>query len=147
MSKIKFRAFDKLDNKYYFDIQKVYDSSNYPVSSFGEFLTAKLEDENGIYLDESMFDVEQFTGLYDCTTWAELTEPEREEWTSAGNMPREWKGREIYEGDRVELQNELGLCAWSGPVSHDDEYTGFIPFSHFSVDILARVIGNIHERA
>ena len=45
--------------------------------------------------------VEQFTGIHDSTTWEELTEQERKDWTGKGNFPSEWKGREIYEGDIV----------------------------------------------
>ena len=44
-----------------------------------------------------------FTGLHDATTWDELTEDERAEWTRSGNMPSEWKGKPIYEGDRIKL--------------------------------------------
>ena len=40
-----------------------------------------------------------FTGVYDSTTWEDLTEKERSDWTLAGNMPSDWKGKEIYEGD------------------------------------------------
>jgi len=40
-----------------------------------------------------------FTGLHDATTWDELTEDERAEWTRSGNMPSEWKGWPLYEGD------------------------------------------------
>ncbi len=42
------------------------------------------------------------TGRHDSTTWDELTEDERAGWTRAGNMPSEWKGKEIYEFDVVE---------------------------------------------
>ena len=42
-------------------------------------------------------EVEQYTGFYDCTTWDELTEDEREAWTQAGHVPSAWEGREIYE--------------------------------------------------
>ena len=39
------------------------------------------------------------TGQYDSTKWEDLSENERAKWTLIGNMPSEWKGREIYEGD------------------------------------------------
>ena len=47
--------------------------------------------------------VGQFTGLYDNTKWADMSENEREQWTLKGNMPSEWKGREIFEGDIVKI--------------------------------------------
>ena len=43
--------------------------------------------------------VGQFTGLYDGTTWEELDEQERKDWVIAGNIPSEWRGRKVYEGD------------------------------------------------
>jgi hypothetical protein len=45
--------------------------------------------------------VGEYTGLKDCTKWKELTEDERKEWIRDGNMPSEWQGKEIYEGDFV----------------------------------------------
>jgi hypothetical protein len=45
----------------------------------------------------------QFTGLYDSTTWEELTEEERREWTIRHNLPSEWKGKKIFEGDIVKI--------------------------------------------
>ena len=43
--------------------------------------------------------VGQFTGLHDSTTWEELDKQERKNWVMEGNMPSEWKGKKIYEGD------------------------------------------------
>ncbi len=40
-----------------------------------------------------------FTGLHDSTKWEDLTEQERELWVRNGNMPSDWKGRKIFEGD------------------------------------------------
>lgn len=49
--------------------------------------------------------VGQFTGLHDSTTWEELTEDERDKWAVYGNLPGEWKGREIFEGDILKVFN------------------------------------------
>jgi hypothetical protein len=46
----------------------------------------------------------QFTGIYDEVKWEDLTEEERDQWTLDGNMPSEWKGHKVYEGDQVLLQ-------------------------------------------
>ena len=43
----------------------------------------------------------QFTGLYDKTGWYELTRQEKNEWLKEGNLPSEWKGKPIYEGDKI----------------------------------------------
>ena len=43
----------------------------------------------------------QYTGLKDNTKWEDLTEKERSQWILDGNMPSEWNGKEIYEGDIV----------------------------------------------
>ena len=48
-----------------------------------------------------LIDVLQWTGLYDKTKWEELTEEERSRWTLDGNMPSEWRGKEIYNCDIV----------------------------------------------
>ena len=57
--------------------------------------------------------VGQFTGLYDSTKWEELTESEREAWVVDGNMPSEWKGKPIYEGDIVQSQDgAIGEIIW-----------------------------------
>ena len=49
--------------------------------------------------------VGQFTGLHDGTTWEELDEQERKHWVMEGNMPSEWKGKKIYEGDIIKHNN------------------------------------------
>lgn len=41
----------------------------------------------------------QYIGIKDQTTWAQLTESERERWVLGGNLPSNWQGKEIYEGD------------------------------------------------
>lgn len=63
----------------------IFDSERYPVYRYSEII------------------LEQWTGLCDATKWEQLTESEREQWTRAGNMPSEWKGREIYKGDVLQI--------------------------------------------
>ena len=41
----------------------------------------------------------QYTGLKDNTKWKDLTEEERKRWVQDGNLPSQWNGKEIYEGD------------------------------------------------
>lgn len=56
-------------------------------------------------LNDKNYAVMQFTGLRDSTKWDQLTEDERSEWTRKGNLPSEWRGKEIYEGDVVRLED------------------------------------------
>jgi hypothetical protein len=67
---------------------------------------------NGIpqYLEVKPSTVGEFTGLYDEVKWTDLTEEERGQWTLDGNMPSEWKGHKVYEGDQVLLNiKEIGV--------------------------------------
>lgn len=54
--------------------------------------------------------VGQWVGLKDGTTWKDLTEEERTQWTLDGNMPSEWEGKKIFEGDKLKYEG-TGL-AW-----------------------------------
>ena len=86
------------------------------------------------------------TGLYDATVWEDLAEEERAEWTRRGNMPSEWKGKEIYEGDII----SGGLLSEPCEVMYQEECGRFIAFGeHYKVFAHKfnqfKVIGNIHE--
>lgn len=95
----------------------------------------------------------QFTGLYDATTWEELTPDEQKFYKK-----KDWKGRMIFEGDILEAhyddlfpenatrtvvvwrQNDMQGVGW---------YIEQKPFFGDPLDkidaSLNRVIGNIHE--
>ena len=52
----------------------------------------------------------QFTGMYDCTKWEELTEEDRQRFLSeykygenCKNTKEDWKGRKIFENDICEM--------------------------------------------
>lgn len=49
--------------------------------------------------------IEQFTGLHDATKWEDLTDAERDEWIESGHTKEDWKGRRIFEGDVVLVEN------------------------------------------
>jgi len=60
--------------------------------------------------------VGQSTGLKDATKWEDLTEEERVAWTRNGNLPSEWNGKEIYEGDIAQSGTEeiyRDVCEWN----------------------------------
>jgi hypothetical protein len=88
--------------------------------------------------------VGQFTGLYDATKWEDLSEEERNRWTIDGNMPSEWKGREIYEGDILEYAHretgDLNVITYKdGSFALTDGNGGrFFPYN-------SEVISNIHD--
>ena len=101
---------------------------------------------------DSDWTVEQFTGIYDSTTWEELTEQEREEWVYWGNMPSEWKGKMIFEGDILhgwehypvtycgDMEGGLGMeMGWY--LQRDN----FESFTQLVSDTTYKIIGNIHE--
>jgi hypothetical protein len=154
MREVKYRAWDKAGKEYYYDIQTVYDCGWVPCCcpSFGHFLSAEITDEYGDGTGEKRFDVEQFTGLYDATKWEELTEDERADWTRIGNMPSEWKGREIYEGDNVESP---GILLESVVLIDTERQSTILGGAHFfELDSMypgfistLKIIGNIHEDA
>ena len=57
--------------------------------------------------------VMQYTGLKDSTTWEELTLEEQNRWLE-NNTEEEWDGKEIYEGDIIEV--------WIEGYKQDDYY-------------------------
>lgn len=73
--------------------------------------------------------ISEFTGLYDCTTWEELTEEEQEqfllEWNckeNRNNTEDDWKGRKIFENDIVEFT----VFDYNGI---DTQYKGVVVYS------------------
>ena len=45
----------------------------------------------------------QSTGLHDSTKFEDLSEEEQEEWLESGKTADEWQGREVFEGDIVNV--------------------------------------------
>ncbi len=101
----------------------------------------------------------QYTGLKDNTKWKDLTEEERSKWTRDGNMPSEWNGKEIYEGDWIkfnllkgddnepEYKNEVGgiMVENLGTVTVGNvKYGTFWKWEFVDKDSI-EVIGNIYE--
>ncbi|MDR1837608.1 MAG: YopX family protein [Treponema sp.] len=69
----------------------------------------------GVYIRVDPETVSKFTGLYDNTTWGELTEGKKEKWLKTGKTQDEWKGEKIYSGDIVrEIYNpkKKALVYW-----------------------------------
>lgn len=91
---VKYRAWDKINNAMYIVMSLVR-------SEQGSFCLCRLHIENvSIAIPTKNLIFLQYSGLKDSTRWEALTEEERFQWTRK-YMPSEWKGREIYEGDRI----------------------------------------------
>lgn len=129
MREIKFRAWDEKCNSYIENPWRF---------SFAVFLFV-----DKVCTAEEII-IEQYTGLKDSTTWEDLTNEEREKWLSDGNKKEDWKGKEIYEGDIL----EIGGFHFNFPVRWCDSSLGFniswVP-ENLNKGKIIKVIGNIHE--
>jgi hypothetical protein len=54
------------------------------------------------------YDIEEFSGKYDNTDWWDLTNDERRAW-NVETDGEEWRGKEIYENDIVEVWDSIGM--------------------------------------
>lgn len=83
----------------------------------------------------------QFTGMYDCTEFDELTEKEQKEWLKH-HAREEWDGKPIYEKDIVMQTVSKKLYV----VSYNYDFGGFSPFFSVYEGYKAyKIIGNIHD--
>ena len=87
--------------------------------------------------------VGQFTGEYDCTSWDELTLKEKKIWLSdKDNTERNWRGKRIYEGDILQLNDDKYYTLvepWGDiEVEDEDHDIGNVRFEPLSM----KVIGN-----
>ena len=88
----KFRAFLK-------DTNEIVDVENI----FFELCVVKLTN-NEFYEFEDII-LMQSTGLHDSTKFEDLSEEEQEEWLESGKTADEWQGREVFEGDIVNINS------------------------------------------
>lgn len=145
---IKFRARSLYDGN-----QWVY-GLLFKSGSEGQWTEIQTENGQSVYVVPET--ISQFTGLYDSTTWNELSEEERSKWTLDGNFPSEWVGREIYESDILRPKNNEkrfyavvwkgeGFCRrykfiqkYLGEEWEEMTYIPVYPDAH-------KVVGNIYE--
>jgi hypothetical protein len=149
MREIKFRAWDEESKRYIHS----FNYEGYTINDEdGDIYVSKQLEESGT---TPVLRLEQFTGIYDSTTWDQLTESERQSWIRSCRRPGEWKGRKIYEGDRVVISedgetstHEIVWCGESGypafdlKPSLDTDSNGL---SHILATGEIEIIGNIHE--
>ena len=115
--------------------------------------------------------IEQFTGLYDGTTWDELSDEDKVEFYYANKstendtlskVRRLWRGKEVYQGDIIDLNQIVNGCnlfeivwdktKWNAryaipmitPRNYEYNFEDLFT-SHFCEDLDVRVVGNIHE--
>ena len=114
MKILKFRAYDK-ETKRMFPVFSF--DCNHVVPDGKEYYEGKNplpippERESCILM--------QFTGLHDSTKWEQLSKEEQDEWISNRKKPEDWNGKEIYEGDIVNII-EQGM--WGGEYNVAVEY-------------------------
>ena len=106
MREIRFRAWDK-ESKLMFSAEEMskdqltLDVNNRGLANLHPNRRLSMFDEHKKYI------LMQYTGLNDNTKWEELTEKERAEWVQIeGNFPSEWKGKEIYEGNKIRVTDD-----------------------------------------
>lgn len=86
----KFKAFLK-DTNQVLDVEII----------FFELCIVKLTNDEFYQFEDII--LMQSTGLHDNTKFEDLSEEEQEEWLESGKTPDEWQGREIFEGDIVNI--------------------------------------------
>ena len=86
----KFKAFLK-DTNQVLDVEII----------FFELCIVKLTNNEFYEFDDII--LMQSTGLHDSTKFEYLSEEEQEEWLESGKTADEWQGREIFEGDIVNI--------------------------------------------
>ncbi len=104
---------------------------------------------NGFEVDPES--VGQFIGLYDNTSWADLTEEEKKYYENGDINGSNWDGIEVYEGDIVEFYSVfyhyegVGIIKWFSNgfyiVGQKNNDIFFIPDNMQYI----KVIGNIYE--
>ena len=143
MREILFRAWDKVSKKY-----RKFDGMHDTMTINEDGKVEYYNLQNGSGGDEYI--LEQFTGLHDATKWEDLTDADRDEWIESGHTKKDWKGRRIFEGDIVHIDN------------YDEGWDSVVEFNGgaFAVDVEGRdydytaigwteyqsiIIGNIHD--
>jgi hypothetical protein len=110
MREIKFRAFDEGNKIMHYDFQfiKSGDEGNDWIifTSDKNKLSDKTSPLQNPYFSQQL-KIMQYTGLKDSTQFNELTKEEQEDWLK-GNKQEDWKGKEIFEGDIVDIQFDEG---------------------------------------
>ena len=95
----------------------------------------------------------QSTGLHDNTKFKDLSVEEQEDWLESGKTADEWQGREIFEGDIVEIiydsepftgvvVYDLGETDFKATNNHEDYGNNF---QYLTVGESIKIIGDIHK--
>ena len=140
MKELKFRVYDKQSNEMiYLERPSTYDNGLW-------FKSDKHIDSNDIV-------IMQFTGLKDSTQFQELTKEEHENWLK-DNQIEEWKGKEIFEGDIVDVEfdedpKKIGRVVF-------ESFGFFVKFENsgtisildiYGYDFNIKILGNIHQNS
>jgi len=144
MREIKFRAWDR-ERKRMLYFSDVWFCDEYNLLTF-ELDRTPFGDE---YIDFDLEDnapIMQYIGLKDNTKWEQLTRQEQQDWLDSGKKKEKWNGKEIYEGDIVETDEDcLGIVEFNMGMFEVRYLRNVNDVTNPAV-IAARVtIGNIYE--
>ena len=95
----------------------------------------------------------QSTGLHDNTKFKDLSNEEQEEWLESGKTADEWQGKEVFQGDIVEIiydgESFIGVVVYDlgetdfKATNGNEDYSN--NFQYLTVGESIEVIGNIYE--
>ena len=95
----------------------------------------------------------QSTGLHDNTKFKDLSNEEQEEWLESGKTADEWQGKEVFQGDIVEIiydgESFIGVVVYDlgetdfKATNGNEDYSN--NFQYLTVGESIEVIGNIYQ--
>ncbi len=175
----KFRVWDVKAKRMYYDVQEAYDCfdcNNMDQMKYGELYTYEsslnFTSFGGILADvrEGNAILMQYIGITDNTHWGELKDWEQGKRVKIGYYENDWTGREIYQGDLLDVNNEnydpenkllykgivevtFEICGFGftaiNPKLYDDYRNGIIwdssSFWHVGEEDTTKIIGNIFQ--
>lgn len=149
MRDIKYRA--RIADSFFAEKYKIWQYGYVSKNRQGEWFIDTFNEE---YYKVDGRTVGEFTGFYDNTTWDELSDKEQINWINSRKEPSEWKGKEIFENDILnviqltfesdKLPENLIVKYWAGMFQL---FRGDRPLMALHLTYLkeCKVLGNTHD--